>query len=83
MEAIEMRTLKRNQYFQLAGLLALAAEHVVQLEKIQKAAEALTGERSDRSADENNHTGTAVWSGETPESGLDFLVENRVIAIEK
>ena len=58
----------KNQYFQLLGLLTLAQGHIAALKTIQRAAETITGEK-------DGHTQDVVWSGEAPESGADFLLE--------
>jgi hypothetical protein len=68
-----MKTFTHPQYLQLLGLLALAAEHIAQLNAIQGAAEALTGEK-------DGHTRDVVWSGEPPQPGAEYLLTQLQIA---
>lgn len=64
-----MKTITRNQYLQLVGLITLGKHHRTLLESIEKAAREITGE----SEEGGSHSDDMIWADRGIDDGLRIL----------
>lgn len=70
-EGASMRTISREDFYKLEGLLALSKQHNFAMDAIQKAAGDITGEEGD--CGYYGCTTDAIWNGESAEQLLNKL----------
>ena len=76
-----MKTITKNQYLQLVGLLALAGRHMAMLKSISEAALSITGEEKDGTPSTYGHTFDAVWDDNRRDA--DALLTRLEIKVRK